>query len=44
VTIYPFDDSFDNATFALEGATLDQGLMIGYISHTSPMLATKLRF
>jgi uncharacterized protein (DUF302 family) len=37
-TIYPFDGSFDDATFAVESAILDKGLVIDYISHTGEML------
>jgi uncharacterized protein (DUF302 family) len=37
-TIYPFDGSFDDATFAVESAILDQGLVIDYVSHTGEML------
>lgn len=38
-TIYSFDGSFDDATFAVESAILDQGLVIDYVSHTGEMLA-----
>ncbi|SEW19703.1 Uncharacterized conserved protein, DUF302 family [Cognatiyoonia koreensis] len=37
-TIYPFDGSFEDATFAVESAILDQGLVIDYVSHTGEML------
>jgi uncharacterized protein (DUF302 family) len=35
---YPFDGDFDDATFALESAILDRGLVIDYVSHTGEML------
>lgn len=38
-TIYPFDGTFDDATFAVESAILDKGLVIDYVSHTGEMLA-----
>ena len=34
----PFDGSFDDATFAVESAILDKGLVIDSISHVSNML------
>ena len=37
-TTYAFDGSFDDATFAVESAILDQGLVIDYVSHTGEML------
>lgn len=36
--IYPFDGSFDDATFAVESAIVDQGLVIDYVSHVGEML------
>ncbi|MBL4811824.1 MAG: DUF302 domain-containing protein [Rhodobacteraceae bacterium] len=36
---YPFDGSFDDATFSLENAIIGRGLLIDYISHTGEMLA-----
>ena len=38
-TMYDFDGSFDDATFALESAIVGQGLVIDYVSHTGEMLA-----
>jgi len=35
---YPFDGSFDDATFAVENAIVDQGLVIDYVSHVGDML------
>ena len=35
---YDFDGSFDDATFAVESAIVDQGLVIDYISHVGEML------
>ncbi len=37
-TIYPFSGSFDDATFLVESAIIDQGLVIDYVSHTGDML------
>lgn len=36
--IYPFEGTFDDATFAVESAILDQGLVIDYVSHVGDML------
>lgn len=36
---YPFDGSFDDATFAVENAIIGRGLVIDYVSHTGEMLA-----
>ena len=36
---YDFDGSFDDATFAVESAIVDQGLVIDYVSHVGDMLA-----
>lgn len=38
VKIYPFDGTFDDATFALESAIVDRGLVIDYVSHVGTML------
>ena len=35
---YDFDGSFDDATFAVESAIVDQGLVIDYVSHVGEML------
>lgn len=37
-TIFTFDGSFDDATFAVENAIIGQGLVIDYRSHTGEML------
>ncbi len=34
-----FDGSFEDATFAVESAIVDQGLVIDYVSHVGEMLA-----
>ncbi|MCG6904777.1 MAG: DUF302 domain-containing protein [Rhodobacter sp.] len=36
---YATDDSFDDATFAVESAIVDRGLVIDYVSHVGEMLA-----
>jgi uncharacterized protein (DUF302 family) len=36
---YPYDGSFDDATFAVENAIIGKGLVIDHISHTGDMLA-----
>lgn len=36
--IYPFDGTFDDATFAVESAIVGQGLVIDYVSHVGDML------
>jgi uncharacterized protein (DUF302 family) len=36
--IYPYDGSFDDATFSVEDAIVSKGLVIDYISHTGEML------
>lgn len=36
---YPFNGSFEDATFAVESAIVGQGLVIDYVSHTGEMLA-----
>ena len=38
VTTYPFDGSFEDATFAVESAIVDKGLVIDYRSHVGAML------
>lgn len=35
---YPFDGSFDDATFAVESAIVGRGLVIDHVSHTGEML------
>jgi uncharacterized protein (DUF302 family) len=35
---YPFDGSFEDATFGVESAIVDKGLVIDYVSHTGDML------
>ncbi|WP_103258236.1 DUF302 domain-containing protein [Tabrizicola aquatica] len=37
-TIYPFDGSFEDATFAVEAAIVGKGLVIDYRSHVGEML------
>ena len=39
VKTYPFDGEFDDATFAVENAILDRGLVIDHVSHVGEMLA-----
>ncbi len=34
----PFDGSFEDATFAVESAIVDRGLVIDYVSHVGDML------
>lgn len=36
--VYSFDGAFDDATFAVENAIIDQGLVIDYVSHVGEML------
>ena len=36
---YPYEGDFDDATFSVESAILDRGLVIDYVSHTGEMLA-----
>ncbi len=36
---YPFDGSFEDATFAVENAIVGRGLVIDYVSHTGEMLS-----
>ncbi len=35
---YPFDGSFDDASFAVESAIVGRGLVIDYVSHVGDML------
>ena len=35
---YPFDVSFEDASFAIENAIIDRGLVIDYTSHVGDML------
>jgi uncharacterized protein (DUF302 family) len=35
---YPYDGSFEDATFAVENAIIGKGLVIDYVSHTGEML------
>jgi uncharacterized protein (DUF302 family) len=37
-TVYPFDGSFDDATFSVESAIIGKGLVIDYVSHAGEML------
>jgi len=37
-TIYPFSGNFDDATFSVESAIIDRGLVIDFVSHTGEML------
>ncbi|MFN3576379.1 MAG: DUF302 domain-containing protein [Tabrizicola sp.] len=37
-TTYPFDGSFEDATFAVESAIVDRGLVIDHRSHVGEML------
>lgn len=39
VVSYPFDGSFDDATFAVESAIVGQGLVIDHVSRVGDMLA-----
>lgn len=36
--VTPFDGSFEDATFAVESAIVDRGLVIDYVSHVGEML------
>ena len=38
-TVYAFDGTFDDATFDLESAIIDRGLVVDHVSHTGEMLA-----
>ena len=37
-TTYPFEGSFEDATFSVESAIVRQGLVIDYVSHVGDML------
>jgi uncharacterized protein (DUF302 family) len=37
-TTYPFEGTFDDATFSVESAIIGKGLVIDYVSHTGEML------
>lgn len=37
--VTPYDGSFDDATFAVESAIVEQGLVIDYVSHVGEMLS-----
>ena len=37
--LYTYDGSFEDATFAVEGAIVGKGLVIDYVSHVGEMLA-----
>lgn len=37
--VVPFDGSFEDASFAVENAIVNQGLVIDYVSHVGEMLA-----
>jgi uncharacterized protein (DUF302 family) len=37
-TTYSFEGTFDDATFAVENAIINKGLVIDYVSHTGEML------
>lgn len=36
--LHPFDGTFEDATFSVENAIVDQGLVIDYVSHVGDML------
>jgi len=38
VKTYSYDGSFDEATFAVESAIIDRGLVVDYVSHVGEML------
>ncbi|MCP1167663.1 DUF302 domain-containing protein [Limimaricola litoreus] len=38
VVTYPFDGSFDDATFSVESAIVSEGLVVDYVSHVGEML------
>ena len=42
-TVYDFDGSFDDATFSVESAIINRGLVIDYVSHTGEMLERTAR-
>ncbi|WP_377506912.1 DUF302 domain-containing protein [Octadecabacter sp. R77987] len=37
-SVYPFDGTFEDATFSVETAIVGKGLVIDYVSHTGDML------
>lgn len=37
-TLYDFEGDFEDATFAVESAIIDRGLVIDYVSHVGAML------
>ncbi|MCP5086250.1 MAG: DUF302 domain-containing protein [Rhodobacteraceae bacterium] len=37
-TVYPFEGTFEDATFAVENAIVGRGLVIDYVSHVGEML------
>jgi uncharacterized protein (DUF302 family) len=37
-TTYPFEGSFEDATFSVESTIIGRGLVIDYVSHTGDML------
>jgi len=37
-TVYPFEGSFDDATFGVESAIVGRGLVVDYVSHVGEML------
>ena len=37
--VYPFEGTFEDATFGVENAIIGKGLVIDYVSHTGEMLA-----
>ena len=37
-TVYTYDGDFDDATFSVESAIIDKGLVIDFVSHTGEML------
>ncbi|WP_319546670.1 DUF302 domain-containing protein [Ruegeria conchae] len=39
VILVPFEGSFDDATFAVESAIVDRGLVIDHVSHVGEMLS-----
>jgi len=39
ITLYATEYDFDDATFAVENAIVDRGLVIDYVSHVGEMLA-----
>ena len=39
IDLVPFDGSYEDASFAVENAILNEGLVIDYVSHVGDMLA-----